>query len=109
MKPVGAQVGSHREHTRLVYAEDLGIGQRFDLGSHTVTEAELVDLAAHWDPAHESSTRNYAIPDYFNGQQNGRDTLKFSQVNLSVSEDDCTMSEVHCTSHLYPLLDRAQG
>ncbi len=50
MKPVGVQVGSHHEHTRLVYAEDLGIGQRFDLGSHTVTEAELVDFATHWDP-----------------------------------------------------------
>lgn len=50
MKPVGVQVGSHHEHTRLVYAEDLGIGQCFDLGSHTVTEAELVDFATHWDP-----------------------------------------------------------
>ncbi|UTT51106.1 MULTISPECIES: MaoC/PaaZ C-terminal domain-containing protein [Rhodococcus] len=33
----------------LKYAEDLTIGHDFSLGSHTVTEAELVDFATRWD------------------------------------------------------------
>ena len=36
----------HQALTRARFcAGDTGIGQRFDLGSHTVTEAELVDFA----------------------------------------------------------------
>ena len=33
-----------------LYADDLTVGEVFDLGSHTVTTEELVDFAAAWDP-----------------------------------------------------------
>lgn len=41
--PVG-----HSGH--LMYAEDLLVGDGFGLGSHTVTEAELIGFATRWDP-----------------------------------------------------------
>ena len=33
-----------------LYADDLKVGEVFDLGSHTVTTEELVDFADTWDP-----------------------------------------------------------
>ncbi len=33
-----------------LYADDLTVGEVFDLGSHTVTTEELVDFAGTWDP-----------------------------------------------------------
>lgn len=33
-----------------LYADDLTVGQVFELGSHTVTTEELVDFAGTWDP-----------------------------------------------------------
>ncbi|KRF19426.1 hypothetical protein ASG90_20650 [Nocardioides sp. Soil797] len=33
-----------------VYAEDLTPGLVLELGSHTMTEAEIVDFASQWDP-----------------------------------------------------------
>jgi len=42
---------THLGHAgHLKYAEDLTIGHGFSLGSHTVTEAELVGFATQWDP-----------------------------------------------------------
>lgn len=35
---------------RLVYGDDLALGQVLDLGSHTVDEGEIVDFASQWDP-----------------------------------------------------------
>lgn len=35
---------------RHVYAEDLRVGGRHELGSHRVTEAEVVQFATAWDP-----------------------------------------------------------
>lgn len=32
-----------------VYADDLNIGDQYELGRHLVTEAELVDFASMWD------------------------------------------------------------
>jgi len=34
----------------LLYAEDLAVGDRIGLGTHTVGEDELVDFARSWDP-----------------------------------------------------------
>ncbi|GAA1327203.1 MaoC/PaaZ C-terminal domain-containing protein [Leucobacter albus] len=34
----------------LTYADELRVGERFELGTHTVAEAELVGFAASWDP-----------------------------------------------------------
>ena len=33
-----------------IYADDLAVGDVYDLGSHTVTAEELTDFAARWDP-----------------------------------------------------------
>jgi acyl dehydratase len=33
-----------------LYADDLKVGDVFDLGSHSVSEQEVVDFAADWDP-----------------------------------------------------------
>lgn len=41
------QVGSV---VRTVYAEDLRPGERLELGTHRVTEEEIVEFAATWDP-----------------------------------------------------------
>ena len=32
------------------YGEDLVVGTVYQLGTHTVTEAELVEFASQWDP-----------------------------------------------------------
>lgn len=34
----------------LIYADDLRVGDRYQLGRHTVTEEELVAFASAWDP-----------------------------------------------------------
>ncbi|MYR06951.1 dehydratase [Gordonia sp. SID5947] len=34
----------------LTYADDLQIGERYPLGTHTITEAEVVEYATAWDP-----------------------------------------------------------
>nr|WP_040530096.1 MaoC/PaaZ C-terminal domain-containing protein [Gordonia rhizosphera] len=39
----------HVEPT-VVFAEDLRVGHEYQLGAHTVTEAELLDFARQWDP-----------------------------------------------------------
>lgn len=44
------QADSPAEGAPLRYGEDLRVGQRFELGSHRVEEAELVDFASQWDP-----------------------------------------------------------
>lgn len=36
--------------TDLLRFEDLSVGQTFDLGSHTVTAAEIIEFAEQWDP-----------------------------------------------------------
>ena len=32
------------------YWEDLSVGEVFDLGTHTVTREQIVDVATQWDP-----------------------------------------------------------
>jgi acyl dehydratase len=34
----------------MFYAEDLAVGQRFELGSYTITEGEIVGFAKRYDP-----------------------------------------------------------
>jgi acyl dehydratase len=34
----------------MFYAEDLAVGQRFELGSYTITEGEIVGFAKQYDP-----------------------------------------------------------
>ncbi|RZK95370.1 MAG: dehydratase [Rhodococcus sp. (in: high G+C Gram-positive bacteria)] len=34
----------------VVFGRDLHVGTRYDLGSHLVTEAEIVEFAVQWDP-----------------------------------------------------------
>ncbi|MFE3228598.1 MaoC/PaaZ C-terminal domain-containing protein [Nocardia sp. NPDC059228] len=36
--------------SRDIYADDLVVGEKYELGHHTVTEEELVDFASRWDP-----------------------------------------------------------
>ncbi|QYA99626.1 MaoC family dehydratase N-terminal domain-containing protein (plasmid) [Rhodococcus sp. USK10] len=33
-----------------IYADDLVVGEKYELGHHTVTEEEVVDFASKWDP-----------------------------------------------------------
>ena len=49
------------------YAEDLAAGELIDLGSHTVTEAELVSFATQWDPQDFHTDRRAAQHSYFGG------------------------------------------
>ncbi|MGC5245883.1 MaoC/PaaZ C-terminal domain-containing protein [Gordonia sp. DT219] len=50
-----------------VYAEDLHAGQRYDLGDHTVSEAELLDFASQWDPQSFHVDREAAEAGAFGG------------------------------------------
>ncbi|MFZ2173509.1 MAG: MaoC/PaaZ C-terminal domain-containing protein [Rhodococcus sp. (in: high G+C Gram-positive bacteria)] len=34
----------------VVYADDLRVGEKLELGSYTVTEEEILDFARQWDP-----------------------------------------------------------
>ena len=45
-----AEVQQSGAAVRSVYAEDLRVGDRHDLGSHRVTEDEVVGFATDWDP-----------------------------------------------------------
>ncbi|MGW0042566.1 MaoC/PaaZ C-terminal domain-containing protein [Rhodococcus sp. NPDC003348] len=49
------------------YAEDLTVGEVIDLGSHTVTETELVDFATAWDPQDFHVDKDVAERGYFGG------------------------------------------
>ena len=35
---------------RQLWAEDITVGAAFDLGEYTVTRAEILEFAGHWDP-----------------------------------------------------------
>jgi acyl dehydratase len=50
-----------------VHGCDLSIGDRFGLGSHTVSETEIVDFAAMWDPQTFHTDRHAAAEGYFGG------------------------------------------
>jgi acyl dehydratase len=45
-----AEVRKSGVAVRSVYAEDLRVGERHDLGSHRLTEDEIVGFATDWDP-----------------------------------------------------------
>ncbi|TQF65820.1 dehydratase [Rhodococcus spelaei] len=49
------------------YAEDLVVGDVIDLGSHTVSESELVDFATEWDPQDFHTDLAAAEQGYFGG------------------------------------------
>ncbi|WP_024793991.1 MaoC/PaaZ C-terminal domain-containing protein [Tomitella biformata] len=53
--------------TLTIYAEDLRKGAAHQLGSHTVTEAELVEFAAQWDPQGFHIDRSVADAGQFGG------------------------------------------
>lgn len=48
-----------------IYAEDISVGEEFDLGSHHVTEAEIVDFATKWDPQFFHTEPDAARDSYF--------------------------------------------
>ncbi|BAH50606.1 hypothetical protein ROP_23590 [Rhodococcus opacus B4] len=50
-----------------VYGRDLRIGDRFGLGSHAVTETEIIDFATTWDPQTFHTDRHAAAEGYFGG------------------------------------------
>lgn len=52
---------------RPIYAEDLRIGVRYDAGSHAITEAEIVEFAASWDPQFFHTDPDTASESYFGG------------------------------------------
>jgi hypothetical protein len=41
----------------MFYAEDLAVGQRFELGSYTISEEEIVGFAKQYDPVPIHTTR----------------------------------------------------
>jgi acyl dehydratase len=45
-----AEVRESGAAVRSIYAEDLRVGERHDLGSHRLTEDEIVGFATDWDP-----------------------------------------------------------
>lgn len=49
------------------YAEDLAVGDVVELGSHTVSEAELLDFAGTWDPQAFHVDRDAAEKGWFGG------------------------------------------
>ncbi|GAA4479550.1 MaoC family dehydratase [Rhodococcus olei] len=49
------------------YAEDLTVGELIELGSHTVTESELVEFAGRWDPQDFHVDRAAAEQGWFGG------------------------------------------
>jgi acyl dehydratase len=52
---------------RVVYADDLRVGDRYELGHHTVTEEELVNFASAWDPQPFHIDQDVAEQGYFGG------------------------------------------
>lgn len=52
---------------RSVFASDLTIGDTYDIGSHTVTEADIIDFATKWDPQFFHTDRHAAASGYFGG------------------------------------------
>lgn len=49
------------------YADDLTVGEVVELGSHTVSEAELLDFATSWDPQDFHVDEAVAVHGYFGG------------------------------------------
>ncbi|MFC7449736.1 MaoC/PaaZ C-terminal domain-containing protein [Rhodococcus daqingensis] len=49
------------------YAEDLMVGDVIDLGSHTVSESEMVDFSTAWDPQDFHLEAEAAEHGYFGG------------------------------------------
>lgn len=45
-----AQVGQDQQAGKSVYAEDIEVGRVYRLGSHHVSQEELLDFARTWDP-----------------------------------------------------------
>ena len=41
---------SNRDVEQMLYAEDLSEGQQFQLGTYTITEAEILQFADQYDP-----------------------------------------------------------
>lgn len=60
MTPVDNQV-------RTVYVDDLRVGDTYELGSRTVSEDELVELASMWDPQSFHIDKDAAEAGYFGG------------------------------------------
>ena len=48
--PGAVSLRSVNETSRPAHADDLRIGQRYRLGSHAITEKDLVEFARQWDP-----------------------------------------------------------
>jgi acyl dehydratase len=47
---------------RLLYAEDLVVGQRFELGSYTISEEEIVGFAKQYDPVPIHTDKEARLP-----------------------------------------------
>lgn len=52
---------------RRVYAEDLRVGERYELGTHRLTEAEVVEFATTWDPQFFHVDPDAAVDSPFGG------------------------------------------
>jgi acyl dehydratase len=48
-------------------ADDLAIGDAYDLGSHAISESEIIGFATQWDPAAIHCDPIVADTGYFNG------------------------------------------
>ncbi len=44
----------------MIYAEDLHVGQEFEFGSQTLSEQDILDFAAQWDPLRIHTDPAYA-------------------------------------------------
>jgi acyl dehydratase len=51
----------------MLYAEDLAVGQRFELGSYTISEEEIVSFAKQYDPVPIHTDKEAAAKGLFGG------------------------------------------
>ena len=51
----------------MLYAEDLAVGQRFELGSYTISEEEIVSFAEQYDPVSIHTDKEAAAKGPFGG------------------------------------------
>ena len=51
----------------MLYAEDLAVGQRFELGSYTISEEEIIRFAKQYDPVPIHTDKEAAATGPFGG------------------------------------------
>ena len=65
MNEIAADAAADIESNGRLSAEDLPVGKELQLGSHTVTEEEIIDFARQWDPQYFHVDREAAADSEF--------------------------------------------